>query len=49
LSGIETHKKQVVSSKEILQHQNVRRGRLAWTHQHGKGTNGSIMFHWDKD
>jgi hypothetical protein len=29
LSGIETHKKQVVSSKEILQHQNVRRGRLA--------------------
>ncbi len=49
LLGNETHWKQVVSSKEIFQHQNVRRARLACTHQHGEGTSWSIMFHWGND
>jgi hypothetical protein len=48
-SYYETHQKQVVSSKEIPQHQSVRRGGLAHAHQHGESTNGSIMFHWNKD
>jgi hypothetical protein len=39
LLGNETHWKQLVFSKEILQHQNVRRGRLACAHQCGEGTN----------
>jgi hypothetical protein len=45
LLGNETHWKQVVSSKEIFQCQNVRRERFACAHQHGKGVSRSITFH----
>jgi hypothetical protein len=45
LLGNKTHPKQVISSKENFQHQNVRRERLACAHQHGESTNGLIMFH----
>jgi hypothetical protein len=40
-----TIRKQVVSSKEVLHHQNTRRGGLACAHQHGEGACGSITFH----
>ncbi len=37
--------KQVFSSKEVLHHQNARRGRLVFAHQHGEGACRSITFH----
>ncbi len=40
-----TIKNKLFSLKEALHHQNEKKGRFAYTHQHGEGTYRAITFH----